>query len=271
MDPDPIKQKYRDSCVVGDIEAVKYMLKYENIKLNHVGVHRNNYDYKYEDELLCICLNTACKSGHLDITNLIIDRLTKTLFNRDKPITHNLTYHMTNYMEVAKRKILCTALCHAFQGGNFDIISRILKLCNLNDSEKDVWDKYMLKACKGGHVNIFKTYLHKTSHNNAFWDKCLYKACRSGNLDLIKFIISKHKHTYEINHHNIYNGGLEGACKSGNLKIVAFMLKYGITTFSKSLELACRRNHTQVVKLLTENRSFNTKQLWKIWDLWNCA
>ena len=97
----------------------------------------------------------ACKGGHLDIVNLMIEKGAK---------------HW-NY-----------GLQGACEGGHLAIVNLMI------DKGANNWNLGLYYACEGGHLNIINYMIEKGATD---WNEGLRGACFGGHLDIINLMIEK--------------------------------------------------------------------------------
>lgn len=204
-----LEKKYIKACFEGDIDTVNYMIKKENKNLK-------------SKKLMCKYLNNACNGGHSNIFDVLV--------RYDK--------------EVGEHKHV---FFWAFQGGNVNIISKVIEIVNnLPDkplNNKLLWDHAVVCACEGGKLDIFKLYVSRTTCDINFYILCFEKACKSGNIDLVYFIIEHYKKNLNLEWNWVKLGetAFKNACSSGNFDIIDLIIDNTPTCY-ESFECDCGRN-----------------------------
>lgn len=164
----PLKQKYLNACIKGDVDIINYMIKYTD------QTFKNN-------KLLFDCLENACKYGHLDVFDIISEYVSAT-----RSITPVKLGHI---------------IFEACVGGNTDIINKVIEIAKgVSDlSYRNFLHRAVIGACWSGNVEIYKLVTEKIQCTEPVCvnDHLTQYACKSGNIDLVKFFLGLN---------TIYNG-----------------------------------------------------------------
>lgn len=235
-----LEKKYTNAGLVGDIDTIRYMLKYEDKTI------KNN-------KLLHKCLTNACKGGFYEIFKLICNY--RDIFTLcDGRNTRNCGQ-------------IYDILSCAGEGGNFDIINEVIQqyhsispkfeLMILTES-KHAWVHCVKGACKAGRLDIFKVYADDKTYD-FFSSGWFWNACESGNLQLVKLILDMEE-DYHISCatktpsmflESEANFRLKYACQTGCMEVVNKCMKHAtIQGFYYGFAGACYGRSLEIVKLM---------------------
>ncbi len=130
---------------------------YDNIDSYNLGKIGSelliNIYSKYHTIIPNQILYGACRDGHIEIVNFIIQRR-----------ANDWSY----------------GLCEACRGGNIEIINLMIQ-CGANN-----WNWGLSGACRGGHLEIINLMIQ---HGANSWNTGLYGACRGGHLEIVNLMI----------------------------------------------------------------------------------
>lgn len=107
-------------------------------------------------------------------------------------------------------------------------------------------DREFFDACKGDNLYLAKQ-IHQKGTIRLNWG--LWGACRGGHHHIVDWIIELGPKG------NDWNMGLYGACLGGQLKLAKLMLQHGAYDVEYGLSSACKNNHSDLVKLMIENKA----------------
>lgn len=220
MDTEHIKHKQREylqACLVGDLEAVVYMVKNENKKMK-------------SNQFMNKCLNVACQKGHTEIVKYLLEKVEWEEYD----IRHA---HISSIL-----------------GGHIpvsDIMTQRMYSLGKFDDIIEWWRESLEGACKNGHIDIFKYYerimnaiKYDTVGFAMFLNGCLFKACWSGCVEMVNYIISRGAKDW--------NMGLHGACMSKNRYLINLMINYGANRWFSGLRGACTAGDMEMVIFMME-------------------
>lgn len=196
--------------------------------------------------LYCDFLYEACRSGNIEIVNMLIEHGSN---NWNEGLIGICGGYGDN-VDIAKFMIhkggygvsFDRCMYEACSAGNIKIINLLI------EHGSNHWDDGLYGACREGRMNIIELMIAKGATD---WNRGMCGACACDNLDVIKFMISKGA--------NDWNRGLCYAGRKGKLDIVKFMLLQGSTNFEGCLVCACICGDIDFAKMSVENGAI-------IWD-----
>jgi ankyrin repeat protein len=276
-----------DACKEGNMAKVEFLFgkgKYELKNIEKKELYKNGDEYNplnfalkfaceenYEITLFLlqnkaddykIALKHACKGGHMEIIELIIDFI-ENYDDDDK-------YDDAIYNE---------GLYGACQGGQIEAIELMI------EKGADNWNYGLRGACKGGRMEIIELMIEKGAKYTKF---ALYQACKKGHIKIVKLILKEninypfeqalnyackgHIEIVELLINNAIEDGinisewdwdfkLDIACEKGSIEIIKKIIECGATNFDWGLMSACKRGSMEIIELMIEKGA----------NEWNCA
>ena len=227
------KDGYTPLCLaskLGDIEAVKLLLKFE----------KHHKYYNHISNTNTTPLIEASKNGYLEIVKLLLEK-------KNNPGL----YYKDDYGDCA--------FLHSCRNSNLEIVKLLLRKKNIK-AKNDYNENALIISLKNNNKNVTKFLLeNKKIDVNIIVDD-LYNpinlCCKYGYLEELEILIKKGA---DINYVNCSNyTGFMYACMFGDVDIVKLLLKNNvdIDNFSKDGKngfiLACIGGNIEVVKLLLE-------------------
>jgi len=257
------------ACWLGQIDVVERLLQQGNININRLDSngesfidvaysmgHKNivklllqqkmiDTDILENDTIKFTPLNIACRFGHIDIVELLLDQ--------------NVDINQINRCGQTSLHIAC-------EKGQENIIKLLLQQNNI---ELNIIDKNgstpLHLACRHGHENIVKLLLQKNKIDLNQMDKkgktALHIACEKEHKNIVALIIKQpHIMVNQIDKYNFTP--LHCACDSGNENIVDLLLQKKQTKINRDdnngeilIANAIRHNRTHIAKMLIEKLS----------------
>ena len=224
------------ACEHGHIEILQYLSKLKEC----------NIDLARDDGMTCLHIAVICRK--VDIVNYLINDMRCNLNNKD----HNLRTPLylaceQGYLEVMKT-LLAKDECDpniksdtgqnclhvAVDKGDTSAVNCLLKSSKImvNITNEEGFTPFFT-ACYLGNIQIVCTLLSCKSCNPRIKSKsnqdCLHAACASGNVKVVQFLVGNWTLMFDINGQD----------------------NEGVT----ALFLACKREHTEIVKYLLEKTS----------------
>lgn len=233
------------------------------------------YNYRVW-KLLNFCLHDACRVGHYETVELILDKgikfvdhdycdyggyreslniMCKKRYNKIiKLVTSTdfyywnqgllaascyINYQMIEYMVSKGADNWGECLENACSQGNARIVKFIIRN-SINDMDDAIYNSFCV-ACFEGNLEILKLLI-STGHEFD-WNKGLLNACSGGYVEMVEFVISKGG--------NDWNRGFKGGCCSGNFKTAVLMVNKG-ADLSLALHEACIMKFVDMVEYILE-------------------
>ena len=227
------KDGYTPLCLaskLGDIEAVKLLLKFEK---------RHKF-YNHFSNTNTTPLIEASKNGYLEIVKLLLEK------NNNPGL-----YYKDDYGDCA--------FLHSCRNSNLEIVKLLLRKKNIK-AKNDFNENALIISLKNNNKNVTKFLLeNKKIDVNIIIDD-LYNpinlCCKYGYLEELEILI---KMGADLNYVNCSNyTGFMYACMSGNVEIVKLLLKNNVDIYNFSKDgkngfiLACIAGKIEIVKLLLE-------------------
>ena len=250
-----INEIFRKSCIIGNIEIVKYL--HDNFSV--INVHSyNEYIFK-----------NLCYKGHLDVLKYIID----TYKNTNNPIDITNEYNdilisvcKNNRIELLEYLVslnnnkiticLYDKIVTALNENNTEIV---LFLLNKNKTNPSIYRLDIHKLLDNSYIynklNILKYILENYSidirRNN---DEFFVKAFNTQKMDVIKYLIDKFKDTNNPIEIHFTSRLFYNACIDNHIELVTYLLttypdKYMFNNKSFIINI-CKKGNTEIAKLL---------------------
>ena len=211
--------------------VVKYLIK-----------HNTSYEQNIHD-----ILQFACENGHLDILEMLPNELTKRALHAVTEVGNNGS----------------TFLHSACQHGHTDIVKYLVETVGCNPRiENQKKHSPVYYACKNGHVDTIKFLLNlECKYPTEDIVEVLILGCKEGVLDLVRTASEKYGSIAIDKNYYDDLSPLEYACQGQHLDIVQHLiilncqkqLNLSNEKMQQLMLLACKRGHTNLVKLLAES------------------
>ena len=189
-----IQNIFIDACGNGQLDVIKYLLRYENI-----NIHINN-----EKAFI-----TACHGGNIDIVKYLINYCEKY----DEKINIHADYDKAFFLCCINNRI--------------DVIEYLLKYCEKNNSIIDIKNREIFSyTCASGSLSIIKLLLEYGErignkidiHHN--YDNALLYACERNRIEIILFLLN-----YDTISNNMITI-LEEGCKYFSVDTITQIFKF---------------------------------------------
>jgi Ankyrin repeats (3 copies) len=106
---------------------------------------------------------------------------------------------------------------------------------------KDIYNFVMVRAAKGGNMEIVKFMIEKGATS---FDWTMVNASRGGHMEIVKLMIEKGA-TY-------FNTAMRSAALGGHMEIVKLMIEKGATNFVSAMNIATKGGHMEIVNYLKQ-------------------
>jgi ankyrin repeat protein len=125
----------------------------------------------------------ACKGGHLDIVNLMIDRVDLHLNHGLEIVCETGRRDMVDFFINKGNVDISWGLCGACRGGHLDLVHLMIEK---GARATGYWS--LEEACFGGNMDVVKFLI---DHGNDDWDTGLVGACEGGHQSIVELMIQK--------------------------------------------------------------------------------
>ncbi len=254
--------KFFEAVKSGNLKKIKKYIKIHNINDDEILFYsiREHYNdvvkyllnHYYNNDIYPQCLTEATYSGNLDIVKFITKKDTKVY---DSLLSLAVYYNRLPIVKFFTKRdfsegIFQKSLMTAFSGGHLDIIKYLIKEKNLHYDNYDV----LYDAVRHRQVDIIKYLVENGANPNILNIFNFLLEYRSGNLELLKTLIDN---DVDI---NIDNGAaLKNSIQSGSFDIVQFLIENGakINLIDNwSLEMAALNGNFNILNFL-EKKGLN--------------
>lgn len=226
-------------------------------------------------------LMDACKAGHLDLTQFLLDRGVDVHAHQDRAIqVAGQAGHLGVVQLLANRganvnanedfafRIACElgfldmvqfiydhhspdvhakedlALSSACRKGQVDVVQFLLK----RGAHIHARDGAPLQAAaRGGHLQLVQFLLDQGAHIHAADDAAVVAASENGHLAVVRFLAERGAHIHARD-----DAAVQLAVGHNQLPVVEFLVGRGAVVTDDALKQACRWGHDKVVKFLTD-------------------
>ncbi|XP_062600187.1 ankyrin repeat and KH domain-containing protein mask-like isoform X3 [Saccostrea cucullata] len=210
------------SCYSGDLETVRILIKYIDLKQTN-----SNVKYLFPDTPL----TAACKGGHMSVVKELIEA--------------GADINLPGYHDTP-----LTAACH---GGHMSLVKELIE-AGADINQQGRYDTPLTAACGRGHMSVVKELIEAGADINQKGEvhKPLTAACKGGHMSVVKELIEAGA---EINQQDRCYSPLTAACGRGHMSVVKELIEAGADInqqggFHTPLTAACILGHMSVVKEL---------------------
>jgi len=109
-----------------------------------------------------------------------------------------------------------------------------------------VYNGRMLRAAKGGHLDVVEFFIAKGANN---WDYAIGSAATGGHFDLVEFFIAKGADDWDW--------GMKDASGGGHLDLVKFFIAEGANNWNWGIYYAEEGGHDDIVLFLQDKLDNN--------------
>ncbi|CAK4767366.1 unnamed protein product [Aphanomyces euteiches] len=233
------------ACAAGAVDTASILLSRPDIKVNHVDKEGrsalsiatstgdqdllklilNHPNVDVPDELGRTELMKACAKGAVDQVDKLLQR-------------SNVSVNSVNFLSSTHNGY--TPLMYACEAGHIDVVRRLLKEPKLRLTYKTTKkESALVVASQNGHDAIVQLLLeHSQTYDEDDLDLSLFWACRNGYPNVVNILM---KTSVDVNKFTDALGGDDVSWRHS-----ARLFRKGTTP----LDVACRRNHPDVVGLL---------------------
>ena len=181
------------------------------------------------EERTNFCVRYSATYGHLDALKFVVSMGGNPRMNYDFPLRWASN---SNRLEVVKYLVSVgadvkkdtLAIRFAAENGHFEMVEYLYEV---GASIQSDLQGPLQMACLNGHLSIVKFLISKGSDARAFDDYAFRVACYNGRLSIVKFLLE-----------NLFKNSLDG--------------KQYLFVYYEAPNIACRRDHFDIVKLLSD-------------------
>lgn len=187
-------------------------------------------------------LDVACKTGFVEMVNLLVDR---SEFYANRGLINACE---GGHVGIAKLMITRGAACfnnglaYACFEGHIPMINLMIEH-GAND-----WNESLIKACDGGKMNIVEMMI---ANGATKFNDGLMHACSAGYIDIASKMVSCG--AYDM------NKAMLCACNKGHIDIVKMMISFGANSWNRCLENASNKGYLELVDLMISYGANNFK------------
>lgn len=200
------------ACYSGNINMVQYLMEKD------IGDLKNGLLY-------------ACRGGHINIFNFLLDNINKTV--DIETMVKNIEWNDL-------------FICACREG--HDLLAKLI--LRIAEDQIIKYNEALIAACGNGHLKIVKTLMKKKAKGDK-WD---INFKREANYRHPPQYIIEHQYSITLEAIINYNSALENACKSGQLGIVKLLIGKGNLDLEYLLSLAVTGGNLEMVKLMVERK-----------------
>ncbi|XP_062621180.1 ankyrin repeat domain-containing protein 17-like [Saccostrea cucullata] len=274
------------SCYSGDLQTVKILIKYVDIKMTskttqyllndtpltaacwggHMSVVKEaieagadiNQQGKYHTPL-----TAACEGGYLIVVKELLEAGAdiNPQCDHETPLTAACE---GGYMSVVKELIEAgadinpqgkyrTPLTAACKGGYMSVVKKLIE-AGADINQQGLFYTPLTAACEGGYTSVVKELIEAGAYINqqGKYETPLTAACEGGHMSVVKELIEAGA---DINHQGEDDTPLTAACKGGHMSVVKELIEAGAGInlqgeYDTPLTAACKGGHMNLVKEL---------------------
>lgn len=197
----------------------------------------------YNIDILTTWLYSACESGNITLSKLIIDIIIDKVGEDRVNFDHCLEFSyfsgnmdiITFFTQYAPSEF-SHALYGACKSGNIELIEFVID----KYPTKCVWNEGLCGACYGGHMNIIEMMITRGAND---WDMAMRGACHGGHMEIVEIMIEKGASDWN-------NCVISGWTGGDRIDIVKFLVNKGATNYGICLVYACLCGDLEFVKIL---------------------
>jgi Ankyrin repeats (3 copies) len=134
-----------------------------------------------------------------------------------------------------RKSIFDWGMIKASRGGHMEIVKLMI------EKGPTYFDTSMAYAAEGGHMEIVKLMIEKGATD---FDYAMANASKGGHMEIVKLMIEKGA--------TDFNWAMANAAEGGQMKIVKLMIEKGATDFNWAMTDAAREGHMEIVKYLKQ-------------------
>lgn len=257
---------FNEACQTGNISLIMYIFKSSNDLISLITSSSLAWN---------VCLQSACRSGHLEIVNII----TALENNDNKNWNSCLRYacecigdntELVKYVIDKGANSFNDCMRNACFAGNIKIVNLLIEY-GVTD-----WNEGLMLACQSNHLNLVELMIQKGAND---WDRGMCGACRGNNMNLVNYMIQKGANLWNIcltwanicGHVDIvkflavqgatnFDECLSCACLCGDIDFVKNLIEKGVTDWDAGLINACRGGHVEIVQLMLHYGATNLNE-----------
>ncbi|XP_062599458.1 uncharacterized protein LOC134260970 [Saccostrea cucullata] len=253
------------SCYSGDLDTVRFLLKYFQRNKSNKNLKCLGYDHMAE----ATPLKAACMTGHVSIVKLLIEAgANVNLPGYDRPMLAACEYgHLRVVNELINAGaainpkgyyLIDSPLMAACRNGHLRVVRKLIEA----GADVNLQNNYSIPisaACENGHLSVVKELIKAgaaVNPQNAYGyhiAKPLIAACENGHLGVVKVLIEAGA---DVNlQSNDHNTPMIAACENEQLSVVKVLIEAGADVNlqinnNTPLIAACKNGHSSVVKEL---------------------